>query len=150
MEMTTNTGTGIWRFLTGNPEADVIDGVELVWDWVVEHTPTEEEHLFDILLVRTHEAINHMRRFGKPPLEFNLKLSLKASMVLYYDSTRPSDTDVVYKQGYEGRIEVCEEGSKVAIGERPFFLQMACNRIIGIFAKPLPVNEVKLSDISRV
>lgn len=147
--MTTKTGTGIWRFLNGNPEAQVMDGVGNVWDWITEHTPDDEEHLFDIVLVRTHEAINHMRRFGRGPLEFNLKLSLCPSLVLYYDSKLPSDTGMVYKSGYEGRIEVCEEGSTVAIGERAFFLQMLNEKIVGIFAKPLPVNEVKVSDISQ-
>jgi hypothetical protein len=147
--MTTNTGTGLWSFLNGNPEAEVIDGVELIWEWVIEHSPDDDKHLFDILVVRVHEALNHMRRFGRPPLEFNLRLSLCPSLVLYYDTKSPGRMNPVYKQGFEGRIEVAEEDSKAAIiGTRPFFLQMLNNKIVGIFAKPMPGNEVKLSDIS--
>lgn len=148
--MTTNTGTGLWSFLNGNPEAEVIDGVELIWEWVNEHTPDDEQHLFDVLVVRTHETLNHLRQFGRPPLEFNLRLSLCPSLVLFYDTKSPGRMNPVYKQGFEGRIEVAEEGGKaVIIGGRSFFLEMKDNKIIGIFAKPLPGNEVKLSDISQ-
>jgi hypothetical protein len=135
--MTTKTATGIWRFLTGNPEANIVDGYEKVFDWIVEHTPAEEEALFDVLMVRTHEALQSFKRFGDGALDFNMKLSLNPCLVLFFDTKGPFPNPGLHTHGFEGVIEVNQEHGGEKVGKRPFFLAMKDEKICGIYAKPL-------------